>query len=242
MTARALTFAAVGAALAALTSTQFLSMNPCHGNKQDQAAPACGKVTMPSGFCLDCPLRPPRDDGNFVDCKRIYDLDAPGCKQRFEEYVAANACDSRRKELVEAWDDAAKERLDYFVYSLCELTCDTIEKGSQPWEYDARNAEGRLWSLGRGNGPSHFHYDVCAIFPNFQFWNLGTDHWDYPRVCPMLQAWIDSPSSQGWPTSTDADMAPEIRRAISDGMWALEAHEYKTWMNCLALEAAQGRV
>lgn len=242
MALRLLSAAALTVALSTLVSGQSLSMNPCHGNKGDQAAPACGKVTMPSGFCRACRLLPPRDDGNFVNCKKIYNLDAPGCKEMFEEYVEANPCDTRRKELVGTWNDWSKERLDYFAYSLCELNCDLIEAGSKAWEFDTREKEGRLWSLGRGNGPAHFHFDVCAIFPNFRFWDLGCDHWDRPKVCPMLKAWHDGPSSQGWPTSTNVQMAPEIRTAIEDGLYALEADEKETWLQCLNLEATQGRV
>jgi hypothetical protein len=143
-------------AVAALAAAAAASMNPCHGNKNDESAWDCERVHLPSGLCLACPLRPPLADGNFEDCTRIYDLDAPGCKGKFEEYVSLNPCDGRRKELVGRWDNGSKERLDYFAYSICELTCDTVEKGSKLEEYEQRKQETRLWSLGRGNGPAHF--------------------------------------------------------------------------------------
>lgn len=224
------------------------SMNPCHGRKEAEAAWGCERVRVPAGLCLACPLRAPADDGTFKDCKQIYDLDAPGCRGRFEEYVALNGCDGRRRELVGTWDAASKERLDYFAYSLCELSCDTIEKGSKIWEYDQRNEQGRLWSLGRGNGPAHFHYDVCAIFPDFKFWALPgengevQDHYDWPKVCPLLGAWINSDASKNWIAQTAVDVVPEIRQAVGDGMWALEAHQHTTWQQCLALESKQNRV
>jgi hypothetical protein len=237
--------AAVAVAAAAAAA---VSMNPCHGSKQAEAAAACERVQMPSGLCRACPLRPPRPDGNFQDCARIYDLDAPGCKGKFEEYVKLNPCDTRRKELVGKWGKGGKERLDYFAYALCELTCDTIEKGSKLEEYEQRNKETRLWSLKRGNGPAHLAYDVCTVFPSFKFWALPgpngniEDHYDYPKVCPLLQKWLGSDASKNWVAQTNVQVVPEITRAISDAMWALEAHDYKTWKRCLQLEATQKRV
>jgi hypothetical protein len=148
--------AAAGLLLPSLAAAQQTtpSMNPCHGDKPAEAS-SCTRVEMPSGLCAACPLKPVAADGKFVNCAAIFDLGAPGCKGKFEEYVKLNPCDARRKELVEKWDDGGKERLEYFAYALCEQCCDTVEKGSKVEEFAARSQLGTLWTPGRGNGPAH---------------------------------------------------------------------------------------
>jgi hypothetical protein len=91
-------------------------------------------------------------------------------------------------------------------------------------------------------------YDVCTVFPSFKFWALPgpdgnlVDHYDYPKVCPQLEAWLASGASANWIAQTDVQVVPEIKTAISDAMWALDAQEYETWKRCLNLESTQHRV
>jgi hypothetical protein len=233
-------------ALAAAAAAQQAepSMNPCHSNKYLEAAPSCERVQVPEGMCKTCPLRPPRDDGNFQNCAQIFDLDAPGCKEKFQQYVDMNPCDTRRKELVAKWDEESKTRLDYFAYAVCEQCCDVVEQGSKLEEYTKRNEEARLWSLKRGNGPAHFYYDLCTLFPNFKFWALpsGGDHYDYPHICNDLTGWFESPASTNWIANADVQISAPVQGVLGDAVWALQCHDYAIWSRCVDLESKQKRV
>lgn len=234
---------AAALALALAAAPAAADMNPCHENKPAEAAPACGGLTMPAGLCGACTLRPPLPSGDFADCTQIYDLDAPGCKGKLQEYVAANPCDTRRKELVEAWDADAKTRLDYFAYSMCEQCCDNIEAGSTIEEYDARAAAGTLWTLARGNGPAHFYYDICTIFPGFTHFVSECEadgSQSRPQVCPVMKQWVDD--NPDWFGRQDISAGSVIDNAIEDGMYALTCGNRDQWTQCLDLEQKQNRV
>lgn len=220
------------------------SKNPCHPNKSGEGAAGCEAVVVPPGLCAACPLRAPLQDGNFEDCTRIFNLDAKGCRTKLREYVKLNPCDSRRAALVEKWDFESKRQLDYFAYSLCEQCCDTVPKGAKAEQYEERNKDGTLWSLHRGNGPAHFVYDICTIFPNFKFFKLpwGTDHYDYPRVCENLRGWLNSGAAENWITNFDVQITEPVQRALADSMMAFECHNRKTWLKCVDLESKQGRI
>lgn len=197
-------------------------------------------------MCKACPLNTPQDDGQFKQCNNIFNLDAPGCKAKLEEYVASNPCDTVRAQLVSEWSMQSKNRLDYFAYSLCEQCCDNVPKGAKLEEYSWRNNgdDMKLWSLTRGNGPAHFHYDICAIFPNFKSWILpwSGDNSGRPKLCPQLQSWLDSPASANWVQNANAEMSQDITTAIGDSMWAMQCHNYEVWSRCLDLESKQKRV
>lgn len=237
------------AAFTALVSVALAqaSVNPCPSNKKAEAANGCEHVKIPEGMCKACPLNKPQNNGEFANCQNIFNLDAPSCKAKLEEYVAKNPCDTVRKALVNEWSAASKKRLDYFAYSLCEQCCDNVPKGSKVEEYSWRNngKNMKLWSLTRGNGPAHFHYDICAIFPNFKSWVLpwsGYDVYTRPKLCPQLQSWLDSDASKNWVQNENAAMSNDITTGISDAMWALQCHNYEVWTRCVDLESKQKRV
>lgn len=240
--------AAAAAALLALAAADSGSKNPCHPGLGTYRAPACERVVIPAGFNAACALKPPvAANGNFVDCANIYDLDAPGCRASFEEYVDLNPCDDVRAGFVENWGaPASVVGLDYFAYGLLEQCCDTVEKGSNAGEYEARKAAGTLWSLTRGNGPAHFYYDIVGqIFPNFKYFGgecASDDPVGWPRIAPYLAAWQNGPAAENWVQNASSVVPQEIQRVILNSMFALECDNKAVWEGCLDLESKQDRV
>lgn len=242
---------------------------PCTPRKVDEAAPACSRVVIPDGLCAACPLRRVRADGGFVDCHHVYHVRAPACRAKLAEYAAANACDARRGALVAGWDAApahAVARLDYFVYSLCELGCDAVPTGATVGEYAARrnatlagaaggeDAAG-LWNVRRGNAAAHFWYDVCKVFPRLGYFDRPPPHAARQAaaaadadaaggggVCGELAEWIESGDARNWAGRDDVNISAAAQTVIDDALWALQAHEEATWRRCVPMETAQGRI
>jgi hypothetical protein len=237
------------------TTTVILDTAPCQEDKAGEAAPACEAIVIPDGLCKACPVRPTRKDGFFEDCRRVYDLTGATCRTRLEEYVAQNPCDTRRAELVARWDAASIERLDYFVYALCELGCDAIPESSKAEQYEARlnatlsgstNKSEALWNVRRGNAPAHFWYDLCLVFPNFRYFAPPKPSWRGLKVrapvCPELKQWIDSPDADNWVAKYDVNISPYAQLVIAEALRALQLSDEQTWKGCIPMETAQGRI
>jgi len=130
-------------------------------------------VTLPKNMCKTCQLKPVASNGNFKDCKSIYNLDAPACYNSLKEYVSLNPCDTKRKQQVykmkngqNFWEKKiAKEDLDYMVYSLCEQCCDCIPKKSSNVPFwKAKQSENLLYDSSRGKFSEQI---LCALFFGF---------------------------------------------------------------------------
>ncbi len=146
---------------------------PCHSGRENLGAAGCTDITLPYNLCVKCPLRDVAWNGDFKDCRSIYDIDAPGCQGQLIEYVQMNQCDWRRAEQVDQWvnsgdpwiKEQAKEKLDYFVYAICEQCCDCIPIGSTNLDHSAAvQDESKLYTHTRGNCAAHAHYDVSFNF------------------------------------------------------------------------------
>ncbi len=144
---------------------------PCHANRRALGAWGCQSATLPYGLCKACPIKPVKPNGDFKDCKSIFNLDAPQCLPKLKQYVQLNPCDKQRKNQVQQWTTSkqpwikkqAKQKLDYFIYALCEECCDCIPKSSLhvPW-WKAKQNENLLYTSKRGNCPAHAHFDVSC--------------------------------------------------------------------------------
>lgn len=144
---------------------------PCHSGREQLGAPGCTDITLPYDMCKNCPLRDVDWNGDFKNCRSIYDLDAPGCQGQLIQYVQMNQCDWRRAEQVDQWlnsgdpwvKEQAKEKLDYFVYSICEECCDCIPKAATDMDHSvAVQNEDNLFTHTRGNCAAHAFYDVSS--------------------------------------------------------------------------------
>lgn len=142
---------------------------PCHSNKKLQASWKCEKVVLPKYLCNACPLKPVKWNGNFFNCKSIFNLSSNWCHNQLKEYVKLNPCDTKRASQVKTmlngkneWvKKQAKEKIDYFIYSLCEQCCDCIPKSSKNINFwQAKQQENLLYSSSRGNCAAHAHFDV----------------------------------------------------------------------------------
>lgn len=142
---------------------------PCHGAREQLGAAGCTDITLPHDLCVKCPLRDVAWNGDFQNCRSIYNIHAPGCQGQLIDYVKMNQCDWRRAEQVDQWvnspdpwvRDQAKEKLDYFVYAICEQCCDCIPISSTWMDHsEAVQDEQKLYTYTRGNCAAHAHYDV----------------------------------------------------------------------------------
>lgn len=140
--------------------------NPCHQNKASLGnGVQCEGVHLPPGLCSQCSLKNVKPDGQFQNCKSIYNIQNAGCKAQLQQYANANPCDWKRKQQVQSWKPQDIEGLDYFVYSICEECCDCIIKGTKPQDYGMlkqthKPSTPSLYTPNRGNCPSHAYFDV----------------------------------------------------------------------------------
>ena len=156
-----------------ITSCYSQGIYPCHSGREQLGAAGCTEITLPHDLCTKCPLKDVHWNGDFKDCRSIYDIDAPGCQGQMIEYVNMNWCDWRRAEQVDQWvnggdqwtKDQAKEKIDYFVYAVCEQCCDCIPKSSTDMDHStAIQNEDWLFTHTRGNCAAHAYYDVSFAF------------------------------------------------------------------------------
>lgn len=221
---------------------------PCHGNKDVLGAHGCSSVTLPTNLCSACPLKAVADNGDFVNCGQIYDLDAAGCKSALQTYVAANPCDTKRAAQVSGWSGFDKESLDYFVYSVCEQCCDCIPLGTQEWQYESllgqhSDADPALYKPNRGNCPAHAFYDVCKIYPNIKYMKApgGPDHPDWPNACPLLDSWFYSGASTNW-LNQNTELSFPVQRFLNNMNVANQCKAESVWKSCWDMEKKQNRL
>lgn len=145
---------------------------PCHSGREQLGAPGCTDITLPYDLCKNCPIKDVAPNGDFKNCRSIYDIDAPKCMGQLIQYVQMNTCDWRRAEQMDQWLNSgdnwvkaqAKEKLDYFVYAVCEECCDCIPISSSYKDYSvAAQNEDDLFTHTRGNCAAHAYYDVSSI-------------------------------------------------------------------------------
>lgn len=126
------------------------------------------------------------------------------------------------------------------------MCCDTVEAGSEVAEFEDRAASGRLWSLARGNGPAHFWYDVCTVFPNFRAFNLDSDDCEVEipegrSVCEDMRDWVEGEGTN-WFGDNNVSLSTKITDAIEDSMAAMTCADRTIWGNCVRMERLQSRV
>lgn len=149
---------------------------PCHAGRDTLGVEGCSSVSLPKELCLSCPLKDVIQSGDnagdFANCRSIYNIDSVECMGALKDYAALNPCDWRRAEQVyqlltseNDWVKAqAKEKLDYFIYSICEQCCDCIPQSSKYSNYeDIAHNVSNLYTHTRGNCAAHAYYDVSRI-------------------------------------------------------------------------------
>lgn len=233
--------------LVAVLGLAAANKNPCHDNKGAQGSGVtCEKVRLPAKLCSACKLKPPGPGGNFVNCKAIYDLDDPACRAALTNYSLMNRhCDPVRANQVKNFNSSSnKQGLDYFVYSVCEECCDCIPIGATSGQYNMRKMQGTLLSSHRGNCPAHAVYDICQIWPEVKFVSgLGSrDQFWRPRICPLLQQWLNSPQSQNWLSQSFVPMNPHIKYFLDRFGRVARCRNPSTWQRCHNLEDQQNRL
>lgn len=240
-------FVPVVLAVSLLAGLACAGQNPCHSDKAAQGkGVTCGKVVLPRGLCKACKLKPFLPNGNFENCKSIYDLDNNKCRKQLKQYARLNKkCDPVRAKQVKDFDkNANKEGLDYFVYSVCEECCDCIPRGAKIEEYNRRLAIGTLFKPNRGNCPAHAWYDICKIWPKVKYVSLPG--WkkpkDLPEICPILTSWLNSPASSQWLLQSRVDIAESIKGFLGRFLIAAKCRNKKLWESCHKLESAQNRL
>lgn len=217
------------------------------------AETGCTSVVLPFKFCGECPLLPFDSEGNFEQGgQQIYDINHPPCRKAIENYARLNPCDQVRQQQVNDWDGNRGRnqiRLGVFMYSVCETCCDCIPIGSSQDEYMERKqrrgfGNNALLDLDRGNCPAHAVYDICKVWPKIRTILRPGQSPDpsFPEICPYLFGWLRSPSSKSWLRNPDAQMNGRVRNFLRQLNISARCRQKFTWMQCLDLESAQGRV
>lgn len=217
---------------------------PCHKGKTTLAAPGCKAVTIPAGLCTQCKLRKVNDkNGNFINCKSIYNLDNGQCKAKLQQYVKANACDGKRKQQVAAWNAHSKMQLDYFVYSLCEQCCDCVPNGALPAQYAQRKNKRSLLHNARGNCPAHAFYDICKIWPNIETLSPGGGKkGNGVKACAQLSKWFHSPAASNWINNHNTPLSGALRNFLNNVNVANQCGNKQVWQACALMEQKQKRI
>lgn len=217
---------------------------PCHKGKTTLKATACKAVTIPKGLCTQCKLRQVNpNNGNFVNCKSIYNLDNGQCKPKLQQYVKANPCDWKRKQQVSSWNAHSKMQLDYFVYSLCEECCDCVPKGALPQQYEQRKKAGTLFHNARGNCPAHAFYDICKIWPNIHKLYPGAGKTSNGvSACAQLGKWFHSPAASNWINNHNTPLSSGLNKFLTNVNAANECGTKQVWQACAIMEQKQKRI
>lgn len=232
----------ISVVLMVLSSPADANKNPCHPNKWANGEFGCEKVVIPAGLCNQCQLKAHQGNGNFQDCKSIYNLGTAGCKAQLNQYVNMNPCDKKRKNQMANFG-ANKVGLDYFVYSVCEQCCDCVPFGATAGQYDSRKASGGLFQANRGNCPAHAYYDICKVLPNVKYFSKPGqgDQGGYQKACPALKQWFNSPASNNWLGSTTS-ISPTVSKFLGSVFWNSGCGQKSVWQKCANLEQAQNRI
>eukprot|EP00471_Norrisiella_sphaerica_P002024 CAMPEP_0184483784 /NCGR_PEP_ID=MMETSP0113_2-20130426/5450_1 /TAXON_ID=91329 /ORGANISM="Norrisiella sphaerica, Strain BC52" /LENGTH=826 /DNA_ID=CAMNT_0026864389 /DNA_START=43 /DNA_END=2523 /DNA_ORIENTATION=+ len=182
--------------------------------------------------------------GSFKNCRNVYDLDEP-CFKKLKAYANANKCDAKRNQIVKVLESnqqgAARQRAleeaDYFLYSICEQTCDCIPLGAQ------RNK--RQLSVYRGNCFAHYYYDICQIWDKAETVKLqgrGTPR-GVQNICAKLKTFLNK--NPNWLTRDvqfKTSDEKDIEAALSMFLNATGGADKALWDRCFDLECSQGRI
>lgn len=223
------------------------SYYPCPGAKAPMGAGvSCKEVKLPKNLCSACPLRAPHSNGQFKDCSNIYDTFQPSCMAAMNQYVKANPCDKKRKQIMDDLNGpnpSAKARiqLDYTLYSVCEQCCDCIPMGA------SKSKDKGKWVTDRGNCPAHAWYDVCAVFPEVtHFVTIGQStpgkFIGAPKACPMLTSWAKSPAFNNWQKNPKTKISGKLNAALASMLDAVQCSNGGVWNKCYDLEYKQNNL
>lgn len=241
-------FALSALLLLSLILVTVAQRNPCHDNKSGQGAGVtCEKVIIPKNLCKKCTLNPFNNlNGNFLDCRSIYDLENAGCRAEIRKYADLNKdCDPVRVEQVKAFSPTDVMGLDYFIYSICEECCDCIPRGTDPTDYVNLKAQNRLFIPNRGNCPAHAWFDICKIWPKVRF--VSRENWrdpkgDNPIICPVLTTWIRGPDATNWLQQDMVTQPQSVTKFLNRFLRVAKCKNRKGWEACARLEKAQDRI
>eukprot|EP00178_Gracilaria_changii_P012234 TRINITY_DN345_c0_g1_i1.p1 TRINITY_DN345_c0_g1~~TRINITY_DN345_c0_g1_i1.p1 ORF type:complete len:254 (-),score=33.52 TRINITY_DN345_c0_g1_i1:142-903(-) len=231
------------------------AQNPCHDGRQKKVMGAfsCDVVVLPSDLCSNCRLRTANEDGVMRNCKSFHDLNANGCMEKIDEYTRDNPCDEKRKKW---FDERNMEKLDYFVYSVCETCCDCIPLKAKASQYQMRKADGTLVKVIRGNCAAHAEFDVCKVLPNIRSMVLkeGASAQQQieglrasglpPKVCAPLTEWVLDAREidKSFKDKNHPGLPGVIKRFLKDLNFANQCRRMKIWERCVDLETKQGRI
>ena len=252
-----LSFAIQLAFLWTTTTVVRAGQNPCHVKAQKKST-SCTVVTIPVGLCPVCGVGAPMQEsnGSYIDCTRTSGLEdavtGEQCRALVQDYIELNPCDSARLTALEFYNstnpttkEKGRQRLDYFLYSVCENGCDCIP------QVDANPAVKQI-DVHRGNCQAHAYYDVCKILPSIRLIrredddnNNSTNVTNLPAVCPLITDWfINSGDGQDFlekpHTTVDVDVEYFLDRLVHAE--ELLATNNSLWDQCLHLETLQGRI
>lgn len=225
-------------------------MNPCHRDKEGQGrGVSCEKVIFPRWLCANCRLKPPASNGNFQDCRSIYDIKAPKCQHYLKVYAEKNKkCDPVRFKQVQNFNDERNvEGLDYFVYSMCEQCCDCVPRGAKDEQYSKRRQSGGLMDAQRGNCVAHAFYDICKVLPKIRYLVDPGDKFTMkstykPFMCPQFTTWMRRKGNGNWIYSDNHYIDPPISRFFNNFFSVVNCRNKKVWQSCTDLEGKQGRL
>lgn len=229
------------------------SSNPCHNNKASFGHKVtCEKVVVPGSMCGACKLKQPQNNGDFKNCRSIYDITAPACQEELKYYAWLNRdCDPVRKKQVENFRSKKNVRgLDYFVYSMCEQCCDCIPRGAKLFQYKSRQKKGTLMLVNRGNCPAHAWFDVCKVLPEIRYVerpngklapNMKNGQVP-PKLCPALTSWIRRPQNNPWLYKSYLTVDAPINNFFQSFFDVVNCRSSAVWTSCLELEQKQDRL
>jgi len=147
--------------------------------------------------------------------------------------------------------ERGRQRLDYFLYSVCENGCDCIP------QVQADPMHPKI-DVHRGNCQAHTYYDVCKILPNIRLIqsadaatamssnNTSSIVNQLPAVCPIITKWLkksgDGPNFRHVPYTTVDPAVLYFLEQLVNAEELLDPNQTSLWNQCLALEVSQGRI
>lgn len=213
------------------------------------AALNCTDVRLPPAMCPSCHLLPFDSRGQFntTYVKDIIDFETSQCLEQIKEYIRLNPCDTLRAKYFDQYktNGFARIRMAQFMYSVCEQCCDCVTVGSEMNEWKTRKMDHTLHKLTRGNCPAHMHYDICKMFPNLTRFIGPTskEKKGLPKICPLLEDWINSNYSVWWAGNPDADgLGPTVINAFRLHMKNAGCENRRLWQDCVRFEKSLGRI
>jgi hypothetical protein len=239
---------------------QGLDKNPCQKDSNKQRSSSCQKITIPAGLCQVCGVNAPiTSTGEYLDCKRTSGLENAAmqtnqqCLSLMQNYVAKNPCDTARSTALNLYKsttsatnrETGRQRLDYFLYSICENGCDCIPQiNARPWELSV--------DVHRGNCQAHAYYDICTVLPQIKLirgeGTADDNVTALPAVCPLISNWfLTSGDGLDFLQKPFTPVVPAVEYFFNRLIEAEElligtANSNALWQECLFLETSQGRI